>query len=87
MFHVHLSVIFKKVTTWEQPPSGSGRSKRGFWRRKMEFFADKNTSCYLLSQIKSAIFGGLSQQTERLPFNLKTVSGTAVCSHQILTQN
>jgi hypothetical protein len=31
----------------------------------MEFFADKNTSRYLLSQIKSAIIGGLLRQTER----------------------
>jgi hypothetical protein len=80
MFHAHIFVIFKKVATWEQPPSGSGRSKRGFWRRKMEFFADKNTSCYLLSQIKSAIVGGLVRQAERLPFNWGTVFETVICS-------
>jgi hypothetical protein len=32
----------------------------------MEFFADKNTSCYCLTTIKSAIMGGLSRQSERV---------------------
>jgi hypothetical protein len=48
----------------------------GFWRREMEFHVDKNTSCYLLSQIKSAMIGGLLRQTERLPFNRVIVCGT-----------
>ncbi|KAA6336606.1 hypothetical protein EZS27_015236 [termite gut metagenome] len=55
------------VATWEQPPSGSERSKKGFGQEKMEFFADKNTSCYCLMTIKSAIVGGRYRYAERLP--------------------
>jgi hypothetical protein len=66
--------LFKKVATWERPPSGSDRSKRSFWQGKMQFFADKNTSCYCLSTIKSATCGGLLRQAERLPFLIAKLS-------------
>jgi hypothetical protein len=47
-----------------------------FWMREMEFHVDKNTSCYCLSTIKSAINGGYLLQAERMPFHLWIVCGT-----------
>jgi hypothetical protein len=44
--------------------------EKGFEWQKMEFFVAQNTSRYLLSQIKSAIIGGLLRQTERLPVGI-----------------
>jgi hypothetical protein len=53
----------------------------------MEFFADKNTSCYCLATIKSATVGGLPRQAERLPFNLKIVLEQPPVPLQFLIQN
>jgi hypothetical protein len=58
--------MLKRLRLGSNRPQPAKVEQEGFWRREIEFHADKNTSCYCLLTIKSAFIGGLLRQAERL---------------------